>query len=101
MDLLISRSSNHFIGGVSIPDDLLSDHSFVQFHANVRRPPNPKVHCTYRRYNAIDRDELRDQIKSAFDQFSASGPNHMLTSHKEKMVIIKDKVAPENSQIIV
>ena len=42
LDLVISRIQNELISNITTNEELHSDHKFIQFLVNVRRPPNIK-----------------------------------------------------------
>ena len=95
LDLLITRATDNLIQSVNVSDILISDHSLVQFSANVSRPPNKKTTRSFRKYNEIDCDILKSKITSSFVDFSHfSDPDELCEFYSQNLSIIVDELAP-------
>ena len=102
LDLVISRIQNELISNITTNEELHSDHKFVQFLVNVRRPPNIKKQRTSRAINSINKLTLQSKIEEAFSAFEVHrDPNDLHTIYEENMRNILDELAPIVSKTVI
>ena len=95
LDLLITRASDQLVTDVRVSEDLVSDHTLVNFGVNISRPVNSRITRSYRKFSTIDCDDLSDKLHSTFSHFPPnSGPDQLCDYYNQSITSILDEFAP-------
>ena len=100
IDLVCSSEHDNLLYNTEV-HDLLTDHCAVHFGLHLKKSPHRRQTITYRKYRAIDRNLLKDDITSALSLESANlSVDYLVDNYNRTLREIVDHHAPEKSKLV-
>ena len=96
LDLILTRSIDNFVEGVTVSNPLPSDHALVECRLNITKPRSSKITIKRRKFKDLDLDAFREDImNSTLYTAPASDLTTLIDQYESVLAALLDRHVPE------